>query len=89
MGLLPEAEYAFCQALRRCPQSPEACFRLSDLYMDQHRYDAARQRITGYLEYDPKNLMARSFLDQISTQESLGRRREIEKMDPSARKTAE
>ena len=39
--MTPEAEAAFKQALELCPISPEANFRLAQLYMESKRYDAA------------------------------------------------
>ena len=39
--MVPQAEYAFKQALNLCPESPEANFRLAQLYIEQGRVDDA------------------------------------------------
>jgi tetratricopeptide (TPR) repeat protein len=64
-GMLPEAEYAFRQSLQLCPDSPEGCFRLADLFMNQHRFDDAHKLMTDYLKVDPYNKNVASFINQI------------------------
>ena len=64
-GMLPEAEYAFRQSLQLCPDSPEGCFRLADLYMNQRRFDDAHKLMTDYLKVDEYNGNVISFLNQI------------------------
>ncbi len=64
-GLIGEAEYAFKQSRELCPESPEACFRLSDLYMRQQRYDDAKKVMEGYIALDPYNQNAKNFLQSI------------------------
>jgi len=64
-GLINEAEYAFKQSRELCPESPEACFRLSDLYMRQQRFGEAAQVMQDYLALDPYNKNAANFLDAI------------------------
>ena len=64
-GLIQEAEYAFAQAVRLCPESPEGCFRLAELYMGQRRFDDARKLIADYLTFDEYNASAKNFLAQL------------------------
>ncbi len=64
-GLIGEAEYAFKQSRELCPESPEACFRLSDLYMRQQRYDDAKKVMENYITLDPYNQNAKNFLQSI------------------------
>jgi tetratricopeptide (TPR) repeat protein len=76
-GMLPEAEYAFRQSLRLCPDSPEGCFRLADLLMNQRRFADA---------HDPYNGNVSSFLGQIDAMTKCdGRRIELQqKMEHGA-----
>ena len=64
-GMLPEAEYAFRQSLQLCPNSPEGCFRLADLFMNQHRFDDARALMLAYLKFDEYNRNVKGFITQI------------------------
>jgi tetratricopeptide (TPR) repeat protein len=64
-GLLPEAEYAFRQAVKLCPESPEASFRLADLYMQEHRFKDATAVIEAFLPLDPYNDSVVGFLNSI------------------------
>ncbi len=75
-GLIAEAEYAFTQSRTLCPESPEACFRLSELLMRQQRYDDAAKVMAEYLVLDPYNRNAASFLDTIrrTNQENIHRK---------------
>jgi tetratricopeptide (TPR) repeat protein len=74
-GLTVEAEYAFRQSLRLCPESPEANFRLADLYMQFHRFADARGLIEDYLKVDEYNSSAKSLLEGIKTAEKDDKRR--------------
>ncbi len=75
-----EAEYAFKQSIDLYPLSPEANFRLAQMYMNMMRYDDAEQLIRGFANADPLNESAKGFLRQIeSAKRMLNRRREIEK----------
>jgi tetratricopeptide (TPR) repeat protein len=74
-GLLPEAEYAFRQSLQLCPESPEGCFRLADLCMNQRRFDDARKIMEDYLKVDPYNGNVKSFLGQIDSLQKNDKRR--------------
>ena len=78
-GLVGEAEYAFKQSRELCPESPEACFRLSDLYMRQQRYDEAAKVMENYLTLDPYNRNAANFLGAIRSAEGDNvKRKELE-----------
>ena len=74
-GMLPEAEYAFRQSLQLCPDSPEGCFRLADLLMNQRRFDDARTLMQEYLKVDEYNGNVKSFLSQIEGMASCDKRR--------------
>jgi len=79
-GMVAEAEYAFRQSLRLCPESPEGCFRLADMYMQQHRFDDAAKLMTDYQALDPYNGNVSAFLRQIKDlSTSDARRIELEK----------
>ncbi|MDD4873057.1 MAG: DUF2723 domain-containing protein [Kiritimatiellae bacterium] len=78
-GIIMEAEYAFKQSLQLCPESPEANFRLADLYLQQHRYGEAITLIENYLKLDIYNNNAKNFLTNIKNmQRDDIRRQEIE-----------
>jgi len=74
-GLLSEAEYAFRQSRDLCPESPEACFRLADLYMRQQRYTEAAKVMKDYLALDPYNKNAANFLGAIQSADTDNTRR--------------
>ena len=74
-GMLPEAEYAFRQSLQLCPDSPEGCFRLADLYMNQRRFDDAQKLMMDYLSVDPYNNSVKGFLSQIDSLKKFDERR--------------
>lgn len=78
-GLIKEADYAFRQSLMLYPESPEANFRLAELYMRQHRYPEAARLIERYKVLDPYNRRATDFLDNIrATQQADNRRTALE-----------
>jgi tetratricopeptide (TPR) repeat protein len=80
-GMAAEAEYAFRQSLQLCPESPEANFRLADLFMRQHRFSEARVLIEQYRVLDPYNKGAVDFLNGIAgTEQADQRRQELEKL---------
>ncbi|MGE4489161.1 MAG: DUF2723 domain-containing protein [Kiritimatiellales bacterium] len=66
-----EAEYAFKQAVELYPLSPEAVFRLADLYMRRQRFTDAKEVIQEFVNQDEHNDKAREFLDQISRMEQM------------------
>ncbi len=79
-GMVAEAEYAFRQSLVLCPESPEGCFRLADLYMQQRRYEDARVLMEEYHALDPYNGNVTGFLGTITEMvRSDARRHELEK----------
>jgi tetratricopeptide (TPR) repeat protein len=53
--MFPEAEHAFKQALELYPLSPEANFRLAELYMQFGRFDQAYTLLDTYRKGDPLN----------------------------------
>jgi len=74
-----EAEFAFSQAIELYPLSPEANFRLADIYMRQRKFTPARELIAAFLEKDPGNDKVRDFLRQIEgTEKADLRRKELE-----------
>ena len=78
-GLIGESEYAFKQSRELCPESPEACFRLSDLYMRQQRYEEAAKVMEGYLVLDPYNRNAANFLQAVrASNQDNTRRKQLE-----------
>ena len=75
-----EAEVAFKQSIELYPLSPEANFRLAQMYMNMQRIEDAEKLIREFYAQDPKNDSARGFLAQIEgSQRMLDRRREIER----------
>ncbi|MEI6562958.1 MAG: DUF2723 domain-containing protein [bacterium] len=85
-GLVSEAEYAFKQSRELCPESPEACFRLADLYMRQQRYADAAVVMTAYKKLDPLNANAANFLESIkSAERDNTRRTDLEKQMASGK----
>ena len=80
-GEKAEAEYAFKQAVQLYPLSPEATFRLANLYMSTRRFDDARAVIGAFVEQDVNNESAAGFLKQIDQMKSMTERRaELEKL---------
>ncbi|MCP5488178.1 MAG: DUF2723 domain-containing protein [Verrucomicrobia bacterium] len=77
--MFPESEYAFQQAIDLYPLSPEANFRLADIYIQQLRFKEARDVIETFLVEDPGNDRVGEFLEQIKQLETRDtRRRELE-----------
>ncbi len=64
-GLVAESERAFREAMALYPLSPEANFRLAELYMRNMRYEKARNLIQAFREMDPANERVDDFLAQI------------------------
>ncbi len=74
-----EAELAFKQSIELYPLSPEANFRLAQMYMNMQRFEDAETLIRDFVEQDPRNDSAHGFLGQIeNTRRMIGRRRDIE-----------
>ena len=64
--LMGEAEYAYKQALELCRESPEANFRLAQLYMELNRSEDALKVLKQLQELDPLNDKVKSAVQQIS-----------------------
>ncbi|NLG34732.1 MAG: DUF2723 domain-containing protein [Lentisphaerae bacterium] len=79
-----EAEYAFKQSIELYPLSPEANFRLAQMYMNMQRFDEAETLIRGFFEQDPRNESAKGFLGQIE-----GARRMVDRRSAIERKQQE
>ncbi|MCF7838737.1 MAG: DUF2723 domain-containing protein [Candidatus Marinimicrobia bacterium] len=80
-GLMSEAEQAFQQSIDLYPLSPEANFRLADVYIQQRKFDQAEELIAAFMERDPDNERIRAFLDQIRQMRMFeGRRLELEEI---------
>jgi tetratricopeptide (TPR) repeat protein len=79
-GLIPEAEEAFKQSLKLCPESPESSFRLADIYMRLRRYSDARDLIANYGKFDEYNSGVQGYLGAIdSAVQADARRTELER----------
>jgi tetratricopeptide (TPR) repeat protein len=63
--MVVEAEYAFKQALQLCPESPEANFRLAQLYMELGRPDDALATLQALQKLDPLNSKITQAIQQI------------------------
>jgi Tfp pilus assembly protein PilF len=64
--LMGEAEYAYKQALELCRESPEANFRLAQLYMELGRSGDALRVLQELQKLDPLNDKVKSAVQQIS-----------------------
>jgi len=60
-----EAEYAFQQAIKLCPHSPEANFRLAQLYVELGRFDDSIKILENYQRRDPLNTKIGAAIDQL------------------------
>ena len=88
-GMIAQAMYAFEQAVKLCPESPEGSFRLAELHMNLRQYDKARDLIQSYVEFDKYNANAINFLNQLNDLvESETRRVELEQKLKSAESPA-
>ena len=63
--MIEQAKYAFRQAIELYPESPEASFRLAELYKNLQQYDKAAKLIEDYLKHDKDNNSAQEFLTQL------------------------
>ncbi len=75
-GEKAEAEYAFRQALQLYPLSPEANFRLANLYMSTLRFSDAREVVSALAEKDVNNGNTEQSLRQIDQLEKMIARRD-------------
>lgn len=74
-----EAEYAFKQAIDLYPLSPEAIFRLAQMYMKIQRFEDAKILLEAFVKEDPHNDSAVGFLNQIvESQKVLEKRKQLE-----------
>ncbi|MGD0059185.1 MAG: DUF2723 domain-containing protein [Verrucomicrobiia bacterium] len=65
--MVPEAEYAFRQAIALCPESPDANFRLAQLYVELGRYDDALAVLEDVAKHDRYNPRIPDFIDTVRT----------------------
>ncbi|MGO9246649.1 MAG: protein O-mannosyl-transferase family [Verrucomicrobiia bacterium] len=65
--IFPEAEYAFRQAIALCPESPDANFRLAQLYVELGRFDGALAVLKDFAKHDPYNPRIPDFIDTVLT----------------------
>jgi tetratricopeptide (TPR) repeat protein len=63
--LLSEAEYAYSQSLKLCPDSPEANFRYAQLLLETGKGDQAVEVLEAYQKLDPLNAKIRAAVEQI------------------------
>ncbi|QHI67957.1 DUF2723 domain-containing protein [Tichowtungia aerotolerans] len=75
-GHIQEAELAFRQAVALYPLSPEAVFRLADLYMRLKRFDEAREVIETFAAQDKHHDRTGAFLDQIDQVKTMSARKD-------------
>jgi len=64
-GIVNAAEAAYSQAIAICPESPEASFRLSNLYMRMNQAAKAVETLSKLAERDPFNKQVREALEQF------------------------
>jgi len=64
-GIVKAAESAYQQAIAICPASPEASFRLANLYMRLNRADDAIKTLQKLSELDPTNAQVREAINQF------------------------
>jgi len=69
-----ESERAFHESRMLYPLSPEANFRLSELYMSQGRTKDVKRLISGFGKQDPGNRSVQDFLSHVDRTEKLGSR---------------
>lgn len=78
-GEMDEAEYAFKQAVELYPLSPEAAFRLADLYMRKGEYEKARKVMIDFGKEDVYNDRVKPTIESIDKVKKMDiRRAEIE-----------
>ena len=73
-GMRNEAEVAFLEARKLYPLSPEANFRLAEVYMRSGRFDKAKAIIGEFGDMDPANTKVNQFLQQIEHISGLNKR---------------
>ncbi len=70
-GMQHEAELAFAEALDLYPLSPEANFRLAEVYLRMGQFDQARAVMKEFERMDPANDKSAEFIGQIDGLKSL------------------
>jgi Flp pilus assembly protein TadD len=65
-GLRKEAETAFLESRKLYPLSPEANFRLAEVYMRSSQFDKATSVITEFGKMDPANTKVAAFTNRIA-----------------------
>jgi tetratricopeptide (TPR) repeat protein len=60
-----EAEYAYKQALQLSPESPEANFRLAQMYVELNRFDDAVAVLSALQKLDPLNKKIQQGIEQV------------------------
>ena len=65
--IFSEADYAYKQAIRLYPESPEASFRLANLYMQVARFDDAINVMKALQNLDPLNAEIQKAIEQFNT----------------------
>lgn len=89
-GMIPEGEHAFLESIRLYPLSPEANFRLADLYLRSNRPDDAIRIMAAYSRQDPNNGRAAAFVQDLKARSALDlKRRELERRVAPGKATAE
>jgi tetratricopeptide (TPR) repeat protein len=79
-GRPEEAEAAFLQSIRLYPMSPEAVFRLADMYVQRRRFDDALALLEAFRREDPRNTRVDEFVAYISRYtDALARRIRLER----------
>ena len=63
--LINDAEYAYKQAVELCPDSPEANFRLAQLYVETGRFDDSLDILNRYQARDEYNTKIREAVNSI------------------------
>ncbi len=78
-GLFPEAERAFSESYALYPLSPEANFRLADLYLRWGRATDGIRLMEAFAKEDPNNVRAAEFINEIrQREERIARARALE-----------
>lgn len=78
-GMFNEAETAFKEAVSLYSLSPEACFRLADLYLRWNRSNDAIKLMEEFCRQDPGNDRAQAFVNELKGRNQLAdKRRELE-----------
>ncbi|MEI8313946.1 MAG: DUF2723 domain-containing protein [Verrucomicrobiota bacterium] len=70
--LYDKAQYAYQQSLQLCPDSPEANFRTSQLYLETGHPDAAIAILEAYKKLDPLNSKIELAINQIRGMQQAG-----------------